>query len=123
MEKVFLDTNCFIDILEKRDLTLIDFVGHYSLYISAISIGTWAYIFKHRVPNSKFDLILATFNIESTILNLIERSFVGPTSDYEDNVQLHSATNSGCSIFMTRDKRLQKLRNFFGVKILSPQDL
>lgn len=37
----------------------------------------------------------------------------GPTVDFEDNVQLHSAAEAECEIFLTEDKKLLKL-GFFG---------
>jgi len=42
----------------------------------------------------------------------------GPTDDFEDNVQLHSAAQSDCDYFVTHDSKLLQMKFFGKVKIV-----
>lgn len=48
---------------------------------------------------------------------IAEKALVGPTSDFEDNVQLHSAAEAECDIFLTEDKKLSDMKFFGKVRI------
>ncbi len=37
-------------------------------------------------------------------------ALVGPTQDFEDNVQIQSALSAECQLFLTRDKNLLKMK-------------
>lgn len=52
--------------------------------------------------------------------DLALKALEGPTKDFEDNVQLHSARDAGCKIFYTRDSGLLKLGYFGAVQIKDP---
>jgi len=41
----------------------------------------------------------------------------GPTDDFEDNVQLHSAVMGDCDYFLTMDKKLIKMKYFGKMRI------
>lgn len=45
--------------------------------------------------------------------DVLKKSLNGPTSDFEDNVQLHSAAEAECDYFLTNDEKLLKMK-FFG---------
>ncbi len=91
MENVFLDTNIFIDIAEDRDIILKRKLSGSKAYLSISSIGTWIYVYKHKVPNTKFSTLFNAFNLVTITPELVHKSLSGPTADYEDNLQLHSA--------------------------------
>ena len=50
---------------------------------------------------------------------ILERALNNPTPDLEDNIQLHSAVEAECDIFLTGDQRLLNLKFFGKVQILS----
>jgi len=117
MARVFLDTNIFIDAIEDRDGFLIGKLDQLSLYVSVLSISTWTYVYKHNVPNSKFESLFETYNFIDTTCEIAQKAAFGPTSDFEDNVQLHSASEADCDIFLTKDIELLKLGYFGKVRI------
>lgn len=117
MAKIFLDTNIYIDIIKKRtDLELQDFQGN-ELFISPLSIHVLAYVFKYKIPNIELDVNKEVFNLVSFSSLITENALIGPTSDFEDNVQLHSAASAECDIFLTEDKELLDMKFFGKVKI------
>ncbi|MDO8497549.1 MAG: PIN domain-containing protein [bacterium] len=117
MAKIFLDTNIYIDIIKKRtDRDLEDFQGH-DLFISPLSIHILAYLFKYKIPNHELDVNRELFNIVPFAAKIVEDALIGPTSDFEDNVQLHSAAEADCDVFLTEDKKLLSMKFFGKVKI------
>lgn len=117
MAKIFLDTNIYIDIIKIRsDLELEDFQSH-DLYISPLSIHILAYVFKYRIPDNELDVNRELFNIVPFDSKIVEKSLIGPTRDFEDNVQLHSAAEAECDMFLTEDKKLLDMKFFGKVKI------
>lgn len=44
---------------------------------------------------------------------ILERALNNPTTDLEDNIQLHSAADAECDLFLTSDKLILNLK-FFG---------
>lgn len=117
MAKIFLDTNIYIDIIKKRtDLELEDFQGH-ELFISPLSVHILAYLFKYKIPNHELDVNRELFNIVPFNTKIVEDALVGPTNDFEDNVQLHSAAKADCDLFLTNDKKIKDLKFFGKVKI------
>lgn len=117
MAKVFLDTNIYVDIIKKRTgRELEDFQGQ-DLFISSLSIHILTYIFKSKIPDPELDVKLESFNIVTLDAKIVEKSLIGPTDDFEDNVQLHSAAESDCDTFMTSDKKLKDMKFFGKVKI------
>ncbi|RJR14710.1 PIN domain-containing protein [Candidatus Microgenomates bacterium] len=112
MAKVFLDTNVFIDIVEnRRNITAADIAGH-QLFISPLSIHIVSYLYKYKMPEKKLDGVQKIFTIVSWDLALTLKALLGPTKDFEDNVQLNSAATYKCDYFLTHDKKLLKLKSF-----------
>lgn len=114
MARVFLDTNYFIDAVERRpEKTILkSLVGHIS-FISPLSIAIYCYLYKIKVPNKQLSIQLEEFQLCDLSQNTSEKALIGPTQDYEDNVQLHSAAEADCDTFVTSDEKLLKLK-FFG---------
>ena len=114
MAKVFLDTNYFIDSIHRRpEIEILDSLENYTIYASALSFHIYCYIFKIKIPDSRIIAQADKFQIVEFSESILDKSFVGPTSDFEDNVQLHSAVLADCDIFLTSDKKLLALK-FFG---------
>lgn len=113
MAKVFLDANVFISLIEKRKPIDRKQLYIHSLYLSPLSIHILTYTYKYKIPDERLANIdkffkLIPFNLELTI-----KASTGPTSDFEDNVQLISASTADCDVFLTNDEKLLKL-NLFG---------
>lgn len=118
MANIFLDSNFFFDITE-RDVNKRESLNNRKVFISALSYHILFYTYKHRVPQKlivKHKKEFAVIDLTDKILN---SSLEGPTNDLEDNIQLNSASESGCDIFLTNDKRLLKMKFFGKTKIVS----
>lgn len=119
MAKIFLDANYFIDLVEKRKKIDINHFQNFSLYISPLSVHIFVYVYKYKIPNKNLQEITRYFSLAPLNETVIQRSFLGPTGDFEDNLQLHSSALAECSIFLTRDLSLLKIGYFGSVKIQS----
>ncbi len=119
MANIYLDANILISIVEKRKETTFEhYVGH-NLFVSPLSFHILVYLYKYKIPNEKLAnlkeiLICIPFN-KAITLNALK----GPTKDFEDNVQLHSAAEGECDIFLTEDKDILKMKFFGKMRILS----
>lgn len=114
MAKVFLDTNKLIDISEGRgEKNLAQSLRNHDVYISPLSAHIMFYTGKFKVPNLVAKATISQFKIIDLTKKILTQSLDGPTSDLEDNIQLHSAAEADCDIFLTQDKRLLQMK-FFG---------
>lgn len=113
MARVFLDTNIFIDIAEKRGQISLDNLIDHKLFISSLSVHILAYITKRKIPDPELSELVDLFTIEDFDQSICYKSLESPTTDLEDNIQLHSAAEAECDIFLTNDKQLLALK-FFG---------
>ena len=120
MARVFLDTNCLIDAIERRPEKeiLTSLKGHIS-FISPLSVAIYCYLYKIKVPNKHLSLQLEEFQIVDFSADVLNRAIAGPTVDLEDNIQLHSASEAECDLFLTSDAKLLNLKFFGKVRILS----
>lgn len=113
MAKVFLDANILIDLLERRGQISQEDLEDHQVFISPLSVHISAYITKRKVPNSQLTGMME--DLTATIFDeyICSKALEGPTTDFEDNVQLHSAAEAECDLFITNDKQLLALK-FFG---------
>lgn len=116
-KKVFLDTNVYVDILKRKNFVHKN-INSYSLYISPFSTLVLFYSYKISVPNKKLYSIRNKFSQVPITSDLMEKSLLGPTSDIEDNLQLHSAVLAECKYFLTRDEDLLSMKKFGKLKIV-----
>ena len=120
MAKIFLDTNYFIDAVERRpEKAILESLLGYTSFISPLSIAVYCYLYKIKVPNKQLSVQLQEFQIIDISQNINEKSLLGPSQDFEDNIQLHSAAEANCDIFLTADKKLLKMKFFGKTKIVS----
>lgn len=117
MARVFLDANVFIDLIERRKPIDRKQLSVHALFLSPLSIHILTYLYKYQVPDERLANIdkyfkLIPFNKELTI-----KALKGPTSDLEDNIQLHSAAEAECDLFLTSDAKLLKMKFFGKVQI------
>jgi predicted nucleic acid-binding protein len=117
MARVFLDTNIYIDVIKKRTNAQLEDFQEQEIFISPLSIHILTYIYKHRIPDQELDVNPELFNIVSLDMDIVKNALIGPTDDFEDNVQLHSAAKTQCDIFITKDKKLLGLKFFGKTKI------
>ncbi|NCP47260.1 hypothetical protein AUJ42_00505 [Candidatus Collierbacteria bacterium CG1_02_44_10] len=117
MARVFLDTNIFIDVIHRKPEILASLEGH-SISISPLSVHIYCYSFKKKVPVTRLQSQIRLFEIVDLNTKIVDKSTEGPTNDVEDNIQLHSAVEANCDIFLTGDKKLLKLGYFGKVKII-----
>lgn len=122
MARIFVDANIFIDLVEKRKKkTLADLDGN-KLFISPLSAHILMYVVKKKVPYQRIEVSITHFGIVNFNSDILNKALEGPTDDLEDNVQLHSAAEAECDIFLTEDRGLLNMK-FFGKTKISSQDL
>lgn len=117
MARAFLDTNIFIGFIEKRQESVLVHLKPHIVFISPLSVHILAYVYKYKIPKEELLKSLEQFMIISFNEHIMNNALLGPTSDFEDNVQLHSAAQEECDIFLTNDKKLLGMRFFGKTKI------
>ena len=118
MARVFLDTNIYIDIIIRNKAKLEPLRDHL-LYISPISTPILYYLYKLNVPDKEINQIQKLFGIVPLTKFILDKGLEGPTSDLEDNIQLHSAAEAECDYFLTNDEKLLDMKFFGKTKIAS----
>ncbi len=58
------------------------------------------------------------FNVVELGQETLDIAMGGPTTDLEDNIQLHSAAEAECDYFLTNDKQILNLKFFGKTRIL-----
>lgn len=119
MAKIFADTNFFIDLIENRKRQSIDDLGGNELFISSLSVHILIYITKKKIPDPVLSAILKHFWIIDFNLDILSKALEGPTRDFEDNVQLHSAVEVDCDFFISSDQKLLNWGIFGKTQIIS----
>ncbi len=112
MARVFLDTNLYIDVV-KRAKEKWEHLRANLLFISPLSTHILFYASKLSVPDQEVDKLHEQFAIVPLTKIILGKALEGPTDDLEDNIQLHSAAEADCEVFLTSDQQLLKLK-FFG---------
>lgn len=119
MARVFLDTNCFIDSVHRRpEKEILEPLENNIVFISPLSTHIYCYTFKIKTPNSKVLAQREKFQIAEFSEEVLDMALQGPTGDFEDNVQLHSAAAAECDVFLTNDKKLLNMKFFGKTKII-----
>ncbi len=120
MARIYLDANYFIDAVERQPKKEIlkSLLGHINI-VSPLSIAIYCYLYKLKIPNKHLSAQLGEFQLVDLSQTICDKALLGPTKDYEDNVQLHSAAEARCDLFLTKDKGLLKMKFFGKTKIAS----
>ena len=118
MAKIFLDANALIDV-SHRNTKHNQNLNNQEVYYSILSVHILFYALKINVPNSIIQKNIASFIPIDLDKNIISLALQGPTNDLEDNIQLQSASDASCDYFLTRDKKLLKLKYFGKTQIVS----
>ncbi len=117
MARIFLDANFYIDVT-KRARHKFEPLRSGLLFISPLSAHILFYTEKLKVPDKNIDEIQEQLGVVPLTKFILDKSLEGPTNDLEDNLQLHSAAEAECDIFLTNDKKLLKLKFFGKTKIV-----
>lgn len=112
MARVFLDTNLYIDITKRAKEKIKPLDGNL-LFISPLSTHILFYSQKLKTPDEEVNKMQEQFGIVPLTKRILGKALEGPTKDLEDNIQLHSAAEAECDIFLTEDEKLLNLK-FFG---------
>lgn len=116
--KLFLDTNFFIDAIHRKpEKNILESLSGFSVYVSPLSFHIYCYLFQIKTPNKELKTQKSKFRIVNLTNEILTNSFGGPTKDLEDNIQLHSAAEADCQYFLTNDKKLLDMKFFGKVKI------
>jgi predicted nucleic acid-binding protein len=118
MANIYLDTNKVVDLLVRNPELSGTLSGHH-ICLSPLSAHILFYTEKFPVPTPSINKSLMTMKFVSFDDRILQKAINGPTKDLEDNIQLHSAVEADCDIFLTSDKRLLKMDYFGKVKISS----
>lgn len=119
MAKVFLDANYFIGLVNRTPETEVNILDGHKGYITALSCHILCYVNKVKLPNKKIQSFSEDFLIVNLTDSIIKKAFDGPTTDMEDNIQLHSAAEAECDYFLTNDKKLLAMTYFGKTKMVS----
>jgi predicted nucleic acid-binding protein len=114
-EKVFLDTNILMDIVEGRPNrqfaeTIIELGknGSIDLFASYLSYAYMGYIYRHLRQEERYRLIQRARNV-ATVLSCdalqLDNTLAQPVKDYEDMLQYQCALEAGCDVIITNNKR------------------
>ncbi len=120
MIRVFLDANILIDLVEKRGQITSRDLSTYQVYISPLTVYVLMYVTKRKIPYPKLEKISNQFIQVAFDKVIVMKALQGPTVDFEDNVQLQSAAEAECDLFLTNDQKLLDLK-FFGKAQISSQ--
>ena len=123
MAKVFVDANYFIGLANKAPEVDTEILDRRQGFISTLSCHILFYVNKIDVPDAEMNSFINDFNLVDLTQDIIYKAFAGPTTDLEDNIQLHSAANKDCDVFLTQDKKLLDMKFFGKTKIIEPREL
>lgn len=116
MEKIFVDANIVMDLLEKREqfyqeaqelFTLSD-KKNVKLYVSALTLTNVHFLlFKHlkmeaRKVLAKFKVLVEVLAVDDKIIDL---SLTSDFEDFEDAIQYYTAIQNEMDIIITRNKK------------------
>ena len=113
---ILVDVNIFMDALERRDgwtnsLEVINRVKRKEVkgFISALSIPI-LYFLRSRYmgdTQSRSDIkdLITDFEICALTEDILDKSFEGEISDFEDGIQFYSAKEKEAEIIVTRNKK------------------
>ena len=117
MEKLFVDTNIVLDLLQKREefyreaqelFTLAD-KKKVKLYISSLTIANTHYLLSRHYNSNDARKILAKVKVLVEVLSLdhkiIDLALTSDLKDFEDAVQYYTALENNMDLIITRNKR------------------
>jgi len=119
MSNVFLDANSVFDILATRRAWAMEELRGHTVFFSPLSIHIFSYVYKLKMPQEDVLNGLYHFVPISYTPEIMKSALLGPTKDFEDNVQLHSSVEANADYFLTQDQDLLKMIFFGKMKMVS----
>ena len=118
MARIFLDTNFYIDVT-KRAKEKWKSLRSDLIFISPLSTHILFYARKLKVPDQEINELQEQLGIVPLTEYILNKALEGPTTDLEDNIQLHSAAEAECYLFLTEDRKLLDMKFFGKTKLAS----
>ena len=118
MVRIFLDTNFYIDVTKRAKYKWHALAGNL-LFISPLSTHILFYTRKLKVPEKAINALQEQIGIVTLTKYILDKAMQGPTADLEDNIQLHSAAEAECDVFLTEDKKLLDMKFFGRLRIIN----
>jgi predicted nucleic acid-binding protein len=112
---VFIDTNIFLDFIERRPVGVVEAYaifrlaakGSINMLVSDLSIANMKYSTRKTIPISDFykmiKLSRELFTIVPVGERAVDRALDLETRDFEDALQYFSAENAGADCIVTRN--------------------
>jgi len=123
MDKLFVDTNIVLDLLQKREdffeeaqelFTLAD-RKKVKLFISSLTIANTHFLLSKHYNSYEARKILAKFKVLVEVLvldnKIIDLALVSDLKDFEDAIQFYTAIENNANIIITRNKKDFKKQN------------
>lgn len=117
MERLYLDTNIILDLLQKREefyreaqelFTLSD-KKKIKLYVSSLTIANTHYLLSRHYSSDDSRKILAKFKVLVEVLSfddkIIDLALASDLKDFEDAIQFYTAIENNMDLIITRNKR------------------
>lgn len=129
---VFIDTNVFLDFIEKRPegfdeaFSIFNLAARkeINLLISDLSIANIKYCTRKTIPLQAFYRIIKISRSLYTIVpvgeNVVDRALAVEAKDFEDALQYFAAEQAGAHCMVTRN--LKDFDFAFSVEVLEPRD-
>ncbi len=118
MVKTYFDINVLVDLIGDRKHDFWSMVKNHQIFTSTLAIHILMYVSKFKVPNEMIVDLIKNIIIIDFVEQMMEKAMIGPTDDFEDNVQLHSAVEADCDYFLTLDKKLLNMKYFGKMEII-----
>ena len=122
MNRVFVDTNIVLDLLEKRAdfyeeaqelFTLAD-RNEIKLYVSALTIANVHFLL-HRHLKMEARKVLSKFKVLVEVLpttdKILDLALTSNQKDFEDAIQYYTAIEFGMEIIITRNRNKKDFKN------------
>jgi predicted nucleic acid-binding protein len=122
MVDIFLDVNKLVDLIKGDHKDNLESLRGCELMVSALSWHITYYLMRWKVPNKKLEQVFDSIKTVEMSNAIVKKAMNGPTNDFEDNIQLHSAIEGECDYFLTMDKKLLKMKRFGNMKICNKMD-
>jgi len=117
MDRLFIDTNIVIDLLQKRESFYVEAQELFTLgddkkvklFISSLTIANAHFLLSKHYNTHDARKILAKFKVLVDVLPLddkvIELALTSDQKDFEDAIQYYTAIENNTDIIITRNKK------------------
>lgn len=117
MEKLYVDTNIVLDLLQKREAFYVEAQELFTLadkkkvklYVSSLTIANTHYLLSRHYHSGEARKILAKFKVLVEVLSLdhkiIDLALTSDLKGFEDAIQYYTALENNMDLIITRNKR------------------